>query len=58
MTTNFDKIKSMTVDEMAELLNDKDCTVCIYDSIDCTGDDCDCYLGIKQWLMQEVEDEK
>lgn len=45
---NFQKIKSMSIDEMADF---------IYNG--CNGRECikdvDCYECIKQWLLQECE---
>ena len=51
--TNYEKIKNMTVDEMAELLNNKDCDQCAY-----KGDECgyDCLIGVKEWLQSESEE--
>lgn len=46
MTTNYDKIKNMTLDEMAEFFDDWDFIGAISQSVD----------GIKQWLETECED--
>jgi len=53
---NFEKIKSMTIEEMADFLDDG-CstycdTYCDYGKTGCYGD---CHQGIKKWLESEVE---
>jgi len=63
---NFEKIKQMTVDEMAEFLDEKfllSCGVCRYNDKGlefCVNNNCDCYKGkfegLKQYLLQEVEE--
>lgn len=57
MTTNYQKIKSMSLDEMAELLAYMECdTCCVYgDKTDCL-EGSDCFTGIKQWLQEESEE--
>ena len=51
--TNFERIKGMNVEEMAEFLRDYDyCDVCIYDRTPCRGRSCK--DGIKQWLESEA----
>ena len=52
--TNYDRIKSMSVEEMAELI-DKNykCRKCAYYHKCCNGD---CTNGIIQWLLQEVSE--
>lgn len=55
--TNYDRIKSMSVEEMADLLYNEDtpCSSCkLYDECECTDD---CKETIKQWLLQEVSDD-
>ena len=54
--TNLDRIKSMTVDEIVELLYRGPCTFCVdYDSPPpCNFKDC--RDGIKKWLEQEAEE--
>ena len=58
---NFEKIKQMSVDEMAEFLcKHHDCArLCaFYEDINsCLEVYKDCKEGIKQYLLQEVEDE-
>ncbi len=56
---NFEKIKQMTVDEMADMLadiqNENDYFCC---ETGCRSKSCMfsvCVEGIKQWLLQEVE---
>lgn len=55
--TNYDRIKSMSVEEMADIL-----TYCIEDlvgdisSLECTHcEEKHCTKCIKQWLLQEVK---
>ena len=56
----FEKIKQMTVDEMAEFLSKQDnfkCLCAFYeDNNTCLDMYKDCKDGIKQWLLQEVEE--
>jgi hypothetical protein len=47
MTTNYEKIKNMNIDEMAEFFDDWGFIGAISQSVD----------GIKQWLEEECEDE-
>lgn len=57
---NFEKIKNMTVEEMAEhYLNIRNtCITCVAFLETCNGDsENDCIDNIKQWLLQEVENE-
>lgn len=51
---NYEKIKQMTVDEMAEWLCHRElsCDNCLYS----TRKDCGCNNPFKQWLLQEVEE--
>lgn len=61
MTTNYDKIKNMTIDEMAEMITNFNinslCDYCV--GCECfSEDDKDiCEKGLKQWLEQGCEDE-
>ena len=51
--TNLDRIKNMTLDEMAELLDTKACKCCAYRSlVPCSFKGCK--NGIKEWLEQEA----
>lgn len=51
--TNFEKIKAMNIDEMADLLVGE-CRYCIFfKDNDCWEQDCS--IGHKQWLESEVE---
>ena len=55
--TNFEKIKNMTVGEMAEWLQDgiNECNCCTYGlNLACSDN---CIYGIKQWLESEVQEE-
>lgn len=55
--TNLDRIKNMTVDELAELLSPKACKCCAYLSFaPCGFRACACEEGIKKWLAQEAEE--
>ena len=61
---NFEKIKQMSVDEMAEIFNRKFCEECAYKEMNFDDwKDCDaiCWAHIsnnhyQQWLLQEVEE--
>lgn len=54
---NFEKIKQMSVDEMADFLDKESrCECCIYNDKDCTDEEC--MQSIKIWLLQEVENEQ
>lgn len=53
--TNYEKIKSMSVEEMAEFMYENClCACCPY----CDGGlcHCDCKDGHKKWLESEVEE--
>lgn len=56
--TNYERIKNMSIDEMAEFLadNDDNCCFCTrrYEDVCLTPD---CKYHIKQWLESEVETE-
>ncbi len=54
--TNYEKIKNMSVEEMAEWLQEdiSGCFCCIYGrDFTCPNT---CIYGIKQWLEREVEE--
>ena len=54
---NIDKIKNMTVDEMAEYISkSSNCGKCTFSDLDFACH-CECSKGIKQWLLSEVEDD-
>ena len=56
--TNYDRIKSMSVEEMVNILYNEDlpCISCMaYDECDGTNN---CQEKIKQWLLQEVKDDE
>ena len=56
---NYEKIKQMTIEEMAEhFLNIRNtCITCVAFLETCNGDsENDCIDNIKQWLLQEVEE--
>lgn len=55
---NYEKIKNMSVDEMAEFYYDYfECALCpcewTSENEDCADD---CYDAIKQWLLKECEE--
>lgn len=58
---NYERIKNMTLDEMAEIFNRKFCEECAYKEMNFDNwQDCDanCWANIKngyykQWLQQE-----
>lgn len=60
---NYEKIKAMTLDEMAQVFNEKYCEECAYKDMnfnDWKDCDADCWAHIKngyykQWLQQESE---
>ena len=54
---NYERIKNMTIDELAEFLSNNECEqCCAFSDIVCEGNpDSDCFIGIKQWLESEVE---
>ena len=49
---NYERIKQMTVEEMALLLN---CECCIYNDGDLDCEDADCQNAVKEWLLTECE---
>ena len=59
---NFEKIKQMTVDEMADFMDYVNTHTlcnkyCIYkDEKLCLDKEDDCKTTLKQWLLQEVEE--
>ena len=53
--TNLDRIRGMTLEELAALLASKACKCCAYLSFaPCGFRACACRDGIKQWLEQEA----
>lgn len=58
--TNFEKIKAMSVEEMAELVNDKvdsECSECPASDYCAASTFTYCYEIIKEWLESEVEED-
>ena len=63
MPNNFERIKNMNVDEMAEIFNRKYCEGCAYKEMNFDNwKDCDvtCWANIKngyykKWLLEEAE---
>lgn len=58
--TNFEKIKAMSVEEMAEHLDKTSCDYCCFQKQPCDyylyGDEI-CKKSIKQWLEREAEED-
>lgn len=60
--TNFEKIKQMSINEIAEFLfvhQFSKCSNCDYYKKQCSGkyfDDKSCTMGIKYWLESEAEE--
>jgi len=62
---NFEKIKSMTIEEMAEVFNRKQCEECAYHEMNFNNwreCDADCWAHPKnnyylKWLKEEAENE-
>lgn len=54
--TNYDRIRNMSVEELAMFRNNTSiCAMCIFDyARDCAQTQQDCYMGVKQWLESEV----
>ncbi len=60
--TNFERIKAMSVDEMAEMIDKFDGVGGLIDEVcklvcpeqDCDTENCKCINCIKQWLNMEV----
>ena len=55
---NYEKIKNMSIEEMAEMLHnitDDCCNSYCSAPLNCQGTLEECILGIKQWLEQEAE---
>lgn len=50
---NFEKIKQMTVEEMANWVGESFEIGCEFCGYKCEGD---CIKGFEQWLLQEVEE--
>jgi hypothetical protein len=55
MTTNYERIKQMTVDEMAYWVDENFEIGCEFCGYYCKGD---CVKGFKQWLLKEAENEE
>ena len=57
MTSNFQKIKQMNIEQMAELLAREKCSHCSYYGDICKGEartGVSCKVGIKRYLGEEV----
>lgn len=57
--TNYEKIKAMTVEEMAQFLDVCRCYCCIYydkHKLTCC-DNCDCVVGTIQYLESEEDED-
>ena len=59
--TNADRIRSMTDEELAEMLStvSQHCVVYLSDKMNCRHSNCDtgCKNNIKKWLQKEMEEE-
>ena len=57
--TNYEKIKAMSVEEMAEFCDSCSCKRCIYYKEHELNfcDEYECIDGITQWLESEVEED-
>jgi hypothetical protein len=55
--TNYEKIKAMSVEEMAELIDDSPCNSCNYRQKGFSKCPQECEEGIKEWLESEVEED-
>lgn len=54
---NFEKIKNMTLDEMAKFLFKRtDCQECLADTDYCNYSVTRCLKTLKQWLQQEASE--
>ena len=54
---NFERIKQMTVDEMAECISETStCGKCTLADLGLACH-CKCFKGVKQWLLEEYKDE-
>lgn len=53
MTSNYDRIRTMSIDEMAKVLSKPVCFHCIYNKDESCNENCK--KGVKQWLEQESE---
>lgn len=60
MMTNYDRIKAMSIEEMAYFINrdcDGVCNCCVFRrNENCYDNEDKCEFGIKQWLESEVEE--
>ena len=55
MTTNYERIKNMSLDEMAECISKTStCGKCILADSNSVCH-CECFEGVKQWLLKEYE---
>ena len=54
--TNYEKIKQMTVEEMADFIILKDDCECCHYADDDACDKFECRDGIKAWLEQEADE--
>lgn len=50
---NYERIKQMSIDEMAQSLSNTACNLCVYIDVNCEGKRCK--DSIKQWLQAESE---
>ena len=57
--TNFERIKQMTPEEIAELLQQTTCNYCLFltPAGRCVGENQACFPGVLLWLNAEAEAE-
>ena len=55
---NYERIKQMSVEDMAEFITNLSIHRCCYydNTVQCTGLESQCQDGIKQWLLAECEE--
>lgn len=53
--TNYDKIRSMSEEELAELLDNSQCAHCAYE--EGCDDNAECSRGILEWLRKGVDED-
>lgn len=54
--TNGDKIRQMTDEEIAKILNEKPCYRCIYNDPNIEHHGEQCTEGVTKWLQQEAKE--
>lgn len=54
--TNYDRIRNMSMEEMAEFINTNCCAHCVTEDAYCCMGENFCHNGIIAWLKQEAEE--